>query len=898
MRRAGTNAILPLAVLLACVAAPARAQTGQRAATHAAPDAGMDRYLAERGLTSLRFELLWDRIQDATAESRGDLVARASALLSRLLASESDPQRQREWRERAKELLRLAEGAAAMDLELKLLRASYQRAERAAERWRLRTGTDAEASAAVRAFTDAAASLERIARQAGRRVEAYEARLEGAVGEARDRLRERAAEHRSTRSQAHYLAGWCRLYMAQMKRSRDDARDALANYAWLLGAPDDAEPDLDNVTASTLSLDHVTRAAIGAAAAYAELGRAPQADEWLAAADAHASPGARDAVESWRLVVDASLERWDALTETLEASPDPAAARLVAVSAVEALRGRALEMSRAQRALETALEALIDLGDSASLVDLSRRYGALPISGRGFLARYTKGVGLYLDAESRFRASGLPSDEPAPAGPHRLNFQTAARALAEAVEAGDAAERPSALAEAKAVLGAALFYASGSSQLRDPLARAQGPLAEAVDHLPDPERRAGALWLAIRSARLRAEQAADAGEATREADALAARFLREFPQHELAGVILYEMAMREGIDPRRRAELLRRVPPTSSAAAAARDQSARALYEVFRAADAGGRTPAALRYLDAAEPLLADDLTAAGAGDGQAASRSLARARRMLDALLAMIPPDVDRARAVLARAENLPGAGEPDARLELAYRRAQVAIASGDADGADEAVAHLEALAEGDERAERYAVALRRFVFRRAVSQHQSVREANAASEAVARAARRVVRAGRALLRDDADLDEPATLSASLYLAEALDDLARYDGDEDARRAALNLRLEALERRPADADLLRDVAQTAELVGRDAVARDAWNRRLALLPVGSEEWFSARYRQLRHLAHHDPDQARRVLRRQHRVLYPDYGPDPWGPRLRALDGSLGEDAPAEGDAP
>jgi len=898
MRRAATSAAILLAALAA--AAPARAQAALNTGPSTGPDAAMDRYLAERGLTSLRFELLWDRLQDAPEESRGDLVAEASALLSRLLGSESDPERQREWQERAKELLRLAEGAAAMDLELRLLRASYQRAERAAERWRLRTGTDAEAAAAVRAFTDAAASLERIARQAGRRVEAYESRLEGAVGEARDRLRERAAEHRSTRSQAHYLAGWCRLYMAQMKRSRDDARDALANFAWLLGAPDEAEPDPDNVSPSTLSLDHVTRAAIGTAAAYAELGRAPLADEWLAAADTHAGPGARDAVESWRLVIDASLERWDALMSALEANPDPAAARLVAVSAVEALSGRALEMSRAQRALETALESLIDLGDSASLVDLSRRYGALPISGRGFLARYTKGVGLYLDAESRFRASGLPSDEPAPAGPHRLNFQTAARALAEAVDAGDAAERPSALAEAKAVLGAALFYASGSNELTDPLARAQEHLAAAVDHLPDPERRAGALWLAIRSARLRAENSAgasaDAAEATREADELAARFLREFPQHELAGVILYEMAMREGIDPRRRAELLRRVPPTSSAAGAARDQSARALYEVFRAADAAGRTPAALRYLDAAEPLLADDLTAAGAGEGQAASRALARARRMLDALLAMTPPDVDRARTVLARAGDLPGATEPDARLELAYRRAQVALASGDAAGADEAVARLEALAQGDERAERYAVALRRFVFRRAVSQHQSVREANAASEAVARAARRVVAAGRALLRDDADMDEPAALSASLYLAEALDDLARYDGDEDARRAALDIRLEALERRPADADLLRDVAQTAELVGRDAVARDAWNRRLALLPVGSEEWFRARYRQLRHLAAHDPDEARRVLRRQHRVLYPEYGPGPWGPRLRALDESLGDDRPAAGD--
>ena len=47
-----------------------------------------------------------------------------------------------------------------------------------------------------------------------------------------------------------------------------------------------------------------------------------------------------------------------------------------------------------------------------------------------------------------------------------------------------------------------------------------------------------------------------------------------------------------------------------------------------------------------------------------------------------------------------------------------------------------------------------------------------------------------------------------------------------------------------------------------------------------------ARYESTRLLADEDPDAARDAIA-QHAVLYPDFGPDPWGDRLRALDARL-----------
>jgi len=873
---------LALLLALAACVAPAAAQ-------HDA--AALERYLSSRALSSLEFESLLARIPRTPEPERAELVDRAAALLSQLLESETNPERQREWNERAKELLRRADGPSAAELEIRILRAAYQRAERVAERWRLRDASDAEAAAATRSLTDAAGRLERIARQADQRSTVYERRLAAATGDERDRLRDEFSRSNATLSQARYLAGWCRLYLAQLRLadSDSDARDALASFAWILGSPGAPEPNLEKVNPESLALDHVARAAIGSAAAYAVLSDAARSRDWLQTASAHGPSDLNDVIDAWSLVIDTQLGRWNELTAALDANPDPTTARLIAVAAVETVRAGGV-LSSARAALENALATLIDLGDAASVVDLSRRYGALPVPGRGFLARYAEGVGHYLDAESRFRNSGAPSDRPAPAGADRKNFATAARSLLRAVEADDASRFSGALADARAVLGAALFYAAGSPEFPDALAQAREHLALAADGLPGAERRAGALWLAARAATLQAEsETGDAAvETARIADEIAARFLREFPQHDLAGAILYEMAMRDGLDPRRRAELLRRVPPTSAAYPAARDQAARALYEVYRDAGTDARTPAALRYLDAAEPLLADDLAAAT--NPETAARALARARRLLDALLSTTPPDAERARSILERAEQLPAASEPDTAAELAFRRAQIALLSGDQDDADDAIERLDALASASDHAVVYANAIHRFVFRIVVDRYRNVLSAGAPTLDITDAARRVVSAGRTLLGRDPDLTEPAVLSAALHLADALDHVALADADDPARAEALDLRRAALELRPADAELLADVARSAELVGRHQIAREAWNRRLALLPVGTGEWFETRYNQLRHLAASEPAEARDVLRRQHRVLYPDYGPAPWGELLRELDESL-EDA-------
>ncbi|HBZ97846.1 MAG TPA: hypothetical protein DEO57_08370 [Phycisphaerales bacterium] len=64
------------------------------------------------------------------------------------------------------------------------------------------------------------------------------------------------------------------------------------------------------------------------------------------------------------------------------------------------------------------------------------------------------------------------------------------------------------------------------------------------------------------------------------------------------------------------------------------------------------------------------------------------------------------------------------------------------------------------------------------------------------------------------------------------------------------------------------------------------WRLLVSGTASGSDSWFEARVNLLELLEELDPEHARSVLQ-QHLVLFPDWGPEPWGSRLRATQRRL-----------
>ena len=96
------------------------------------------------------------------------------------------------------------------------------------------------------------------------------------------------------------------------------------------------------------------------------------------------------------------------------------------------------------------------------------------------------------------------------------------------------------------------------------------------------------------------------------------------------------------------------------------------------------------------------------------------------------------------------------------------------------------------------------------------------------------------------------------------------------------------LQHQSSNGRFLRAAGELSEAVGDDDTALSCWRRLVSGSRAGTERWFEARYRVLTLLSEIDPDRAREVMR-QHKILQPDYGPDPWGARLKALDIRLRE---------
>ncbi|MCA9293421.1 MAG: hypothetical protein KDA20_06375 [Phycisphaerales bacterium] len=901
--------------------APARA-----ADTTEQADAIVDRYLERIGLDELLVRRLADRIAlMKPGDDRAEAVTLLANAYARLLdEAETDAQRQR-WESAAADLIQNAPNEATTELRLSLARVTYRQLEDTATKWMMAMVDEGDRQITLRRLMDLLGELDRLADRAQGEYQMYEQRESnerrpGAV----QAWSERKAEAGRLRSMTHYLAGWTALHVADLEPDRDRqaarATRALAHLGWLLNAPRDRSPELDRVPEGTLVFEHVARAAIASAAAFARAGEPSTADAWFemleSAANLH--PGARDVLRQRHCIALAQAGRWAELadlmlptsTDAIDQPLSVADARLLAALALSHTSdqpwGQRDERSR-ERVRDRALAALVAANELGHVLDLSKRFGLDQLTGDSFVAHQVKALRLYQQAREDHElqgASDAPTSDQITADKYRL----AAAQFEAALRAPDAAAFPDALGSCVMLLGLAQYYAGmvpADGATLEPgagLLTAADAFEQASRDLRDPNRAASALWMAIHAL----TQVIDAGDApdtsalvTRR-DRLEARFLSAYPDHPQAAAITIRRAgSGSGGDLEERIDMLRQVDPASPMRASAERQAARLAYDAWRsAANASERDWMASRYLALAEPLLADDRRGARESE-EAAQRAMLRARRMAEVALSMGAPDIARAQAALDVADALIAEHlvDPGAADELQYRRAQLVLATGDFDGAREIVDRLQ-LADP-----RFAIAAQRLFFRHAQRAWQRVQpeslvpSAQALTEPQRLAAHHLIDAGEALLAGlAARTDDPAADAEVPHVCRAMVRAlcALYFADQDApageQALALNQRI--LDTQPRDAEALRRAAELLEAGGHIEPAMDAWRALLAGLPPTDTAWFEAKYRLLRLLAQQDPARARTVLD-QHRVLHPSYGPTPWGERLRELDRQI-PPAPAQ----
>jgi hypothetical protein len=242
--------------------------------------------------------------------------------------------------------------------------------------------------------------------------------------------------------------------------------------------------------------------------------------------------------------------------------------------------------------------------------------------------------------------------------------------------------------------------------------------------------------------------------------------------------------------------------------------------------------------------------------------------------------PDVARLDAALGTLDQVAVTAKLDLASvsdELDFRRLQAAMSK----QRDDAVAQI--LARLRARGGVYANAAERLIYRDALTAWRADPERASLARAVVESGRRVIE--QATVKPAAFQDQ-GVLALCDEVAEAAATVWRVEQDTTMRDTALRLDRRVIDGGKPPASVLRRYSAVAEGAGDVGAALDAWRRLVAALPGDASGWYEARYHSLRLLAVTDPAKAREAMD-QHVLLHPDFGPAPWGEKLRELDRTM-----------
>ena len=372
-----------------------------------------------------------------------------------------------------------------------------------------------------------------------------------------------------------------------------------------------------------------------------------------------------------------------------------------------------------------------------------------------------------------------------------------------------------------------------------------------------------------------------------ELDRLTTLYLQSYPGGDRAATLLLRRASSGAMSDERAVQVLLGVEADSPLFASSRRHAGQLLYKIYRRASAGDREFAALQFVTIAEQVLAIDRRLVHSADVDeamaAASRVVGQVRQILDAILHSSSPDLARAEVALQTLQGVAaesGIDLADLEAELTYRQLQIAVHRNDERGIASMLARLHAIGGT------FSGNADRLVYDRA----RRLWSLNADDAILAR---RVVQTGeRVVLQFDENAAKRRDV-ASLYdaIASAAAIVWNHEQDEVMRDIAL-VRDRALLAAGHNTEAsLRRVAELGESAGLIQEALEAWRVMLAGVAVGGSKWYEARYHSLRLLAMVDRARAVEAMR-QYVLLHPDFGPEPWGPKLRELEQELARSRP------
>lgn len=911
--RSRARLCLAAMTLIALLPRAADAQAGIPADSNAVVEA----YLESKGLKALLAEQLAARFKSVAGDERPALIEKLGKLYVELLASATGADREY-WLQRAQELIHAAPDGQTFELRLNIARAQYAHAEDLAERWRLMLADLEQRGEAERQMRAVRAEFEKVGADLNRRVDFLE--RQDAPGRDPAKALEDLIESRRLRSIAFYYAGWAAYYQSLLSGTEAPANDALRSFGWLVGrgvtSSNREMPDLTRVPKGTFKYDHLARSAIGVAMCHSLLKADTEALRWLDAVEAEPELSAivRESLLARRIVILAQANRFTDLRFAIDKARrtqdgqgvvalPTLSARLLAVLALQAQETS--KESDIPGLAQLALGDLVARSEVGHVLDIAQRFGTAPLGDTGFIVHYVRGVQTYESAVDAHKKASKDIDEP-PTDAAVVNaYRQSADLLDLAAKQADAVKFVQPLAKATVLAGRAFYHASQFGVSADRFLVARNLAENAKDAATAEEY----LWLAIVALDKGSRTThADAAQWGTRADELTALFLKTYPRSSRAPTLVLRRSESGGIKDDQAVKILLTVAKDDPVYEASRRQASRLLYRLFRAASTDEKAFAAGRFVPLGEEVMTIDKRLALGSEAKAATDATARllttARQLLDALLSVSSPDVARAQLVLDSVQSVVQFNSTSLvgiEDELAFRRFQIALVKGQRDQAQQiadSLAKWSATPSAGGKPSRFSVSAQRSLYLKAVEEWRRASKPvppgmagePSVSDIAALHAGDVVKFGKRVIEQLTPsptlLSEPGVATLHLNIAGAALDLFRKTGEREMLVISVELDRKVLTVQPANAEALRRLAQSAELAGDDAEALTCWRTLANGYEAGSPAFFEARYHAIRIQAKTDRPAAAEVIL-QHAVLYPSFGLEPWGEKLRALHAQL-----------
>lgn len=844
-------------------------------------------FLERLGLTQLLAVHLEEQLEEAEGEQRALIVARLADLYAELLETVSEPSARARLEARGRALVSSLPDADAGALRLALLRGTYRTAEAIAENHRLRRNGPEDVARATDALTEIIPKLNQLRGHLETNIELMERRLSRASGYEASSVFADVEKARALYDEATFYYAWALYYQSWLNDRRDNALVAIRAFSELMGL-DSFNPDPNEVSVDLRSVEPIARSILGIALCKSLTSSSATAINWLALLEhENTFEPIREEAPVWRMAIWLEHDEFSRVLDELDRylrghEQVPLSwLRLVAVHALE--RGR--RDRQANGLVRYAITELAARDALDQVLDLAQRYGTEALGEEGFALLYVRGVMTYSEAREEHGDGDGPTSDSA----LLEQYDRAAAELEAALAEDDAAGYPDAAAACRRMIGYCRYFQGQFLAARDAFAQAAAQLQ------PDDEA-AEALWMAIVSLDKVASRDRS-GSLGRELEALMDRFLREYPSSEYAPRIQLKQALATRRASDEVVDTLLEIPENSEVFPAARRRAAQVLYRLFREASGAAKKGYARRFIDVALPRTMEDMRRLEIDDDVAADELVTRCRMLLEVALADGVMRVAAARQAFTWLEELRdehGADLSPFEDELGYRRLLERLYANDVDGA---------VALADELWERDASSIWARLGARAMFNHAHRRWLDVGDDAEIDLGtlRLIDRYGGRILRETAGdpvaLASPAVLAYHATVAEADRLIWQRTGDEERGRAALTLYERLLRDRPANARFLRATARLSEALGKPEQALECWRTLLAGSDVRSDVWFEAKFHQVKVLIDLGRLRRAREVLEQHVMLNPDYGPDPWGPRLKGLEQRLIEDEPAASGA-